>query len=52
MIETVIVVIFLSLTFLWLFQYANLFTTKLVLTHAAARADSGAKRREFALPRP
>ena len=38
MIETVIVVIFLSLTFLWLFQYANLFTTKLVLTHAAARA--------------
>ena len=38
MIETVIVVIFLSLTFLWLFQYANLFTTKLLLTHAAARA--------------
>ena len=38
MIETVIVVIFLSLTFLWLFQYANLFTSKLVLTHAAARA--------------
>ena len=38
MIETVIVIVFLSLTFLWLFEYANLFTTKLVLTHAAARA--------------
>ena len=38
MIETVIVIIFLSLVFLWLFEYANVFTTKLVLTHAAARA--------------
>ena len=38
MIETVVVIMFLSLTFLWLFQYADLFTTKLVLTHAAARA--------------
>lgn len=38
MIETVVAVMFLCLTFLWLYQYAHLFTVKLVLNHAAARA--------------
>jgi len=38
MIETVFIVILTSLIFLALFQYADLFSSKIILTHAAARA--------------
>jgi len=38
MIESVFVMIVTSLLFLGLFQYANLFSSKIILTHAAARA--------------
>lgn len=38
MIETVVVVLLLSFVFLGLFQFAELFTTRIVLDHAAARA--------------
>lgn len=38
MIESVFVIILTSLIFLALFQYANLFSSKIILTHAAARA--------------
>ncbi len=38
MIESVFVIILTSLVFLALFQYAQLFSAKLILTHAAARA--------------
>lgn len=38
MIESIFVIILTSLIFLALFQYANLFSSKIILTHAAARA--------------
>ena len=38
MIESVFVIILTSLVFLVLFQYANLFSSKIILTHSAARA--------------
>ena len=38
MVETVFTVILTSLVFLALFQYAQLFSSKIILTHAAARA--------------
>jgi len=38
MIESVFIIILTSLVFLALFQYANLFASKIILTHAAARA--------------
>lgn len=38
MIETVFIIILTSLVFLAVFQYANLFSAKIILTHAAARA--------------
>ena len=38
MVETVFTIILTSLIFLALFQYAQLFSSKIILTHAAARA--------------
>ncbi len=38
MVETVFTIILTSLVFLALFQYAQLFSSKIILTHAAARA--------------
>ncbi|MDA3926631.1 MAG: hypothetical protein PF904_18245 [Kiritimatiellae bacterium] len=38
MIESIFIIILTSLVFLALFQYANLFASKIILTHAAARA--------------